>query len=276
MHDPFLRFMMLGAMLFAAISYWQHVNDPRRIVVNSITLEQIAREYRQRFGTTPSPAVLRAAVRDYVEDELLYREALAQGLGADDEIVRRRLVQKMRFLLDVAPASNQPTEADLRDYYQRHASRYAVPERVSFEHIYFSSDRDEGSTLKRAAGARERLLEGGEEFSDPASLGDPFPDNMLFSDVSEADATRIFGRSQLTQELPRLPVGQWSDPLRSGLGVHLVRIINRARAGSLPFKAVRGKVAEDFTRQAADARSRRAIKELAGRYEVVLPQMAGE
>jgi parvulin-like peptidyl-prolyl isomerase len=276
MHDPFVRFMMLGAMLFAAISYWQHVNDPRRIVVNAITLEQIAREYRQRFGATPSPEVLRAAVRDYVEDELLYREALAQGLGADDEIVRRRLVQKMRFLLDVAPASDQPTEADLRGYYQRHAGQYAVPERVSFEHIYFSSDSDEGGALKRAAGARKRLLEGGEEFPNPATLGDPFSDNTLFSDVSEADANRIFGKSQFTQELARLPVGQWSEPLRSGLGVHLVRIISRARAGSPPFEAVREKVAEDFTRQAADARSRRAVKELAGRYEVVLPQMAGQ
>jgi hypothetical protein len=207
---------------------------------------------------------------------MLYREALAQGLEADDEIVHRRLVQKMRFLLDVAPASDQPTEADLRGYYQRHASRYTAPERVTFEHIYFSSDRDEGSTLKRAAEARKRLLEGGEEFPNPATLGDPFPDNMLFSDISGADAIRIFGNSQLAHELARLPVGQWSEPLRSGFGVHLVRIISRTRAGSLPFEAVRGKVVEDFTRQAADARTRRAVRELAGRYEVVLPQMAGQ
>ncbi len=39
-------------------------------------------------------------IEDHIKEEVLYREALALGLNQDDTIIRRRLRQKMEFLVE--------------------------------------------------------------------------------------------------------------------------------------------------------------------------------
>ena len=48
-------------------------------------------------------------VENKIQEEILYREGLAQGLDKDDTIVKRRMAQKLQFLAeDVATAAPGP------------------------------------------------------------------------------------------------------------------------------------------------------------------------
>src|SRR5690606_31157400 len=105
--SPLLHFLAIGAGLFIIYS-WVAPDD-----------EAPGRPGRAIVVPAGSGAL-------FVEDEVLYREAMALGLHAADPIVRRRLIQKMRFLLeDTAPIA-EPTEAELAAYLKEHAARFRI------------------------------------------------------------------------------------------------------------------------------------------------------
>lgn len=263
--DPLLHFLLLGALIFVAAAAWRHAHDPRTIVVDRATVEQIAADYRRRFGDSPTQEALQVAVSRYVGDEALYREGMARGLDRDDELVRRRIVQKMEFLQDDAAPAAQPSEADLRLYYAEHMAQYTWPARVTFRHIYFSADHGEASARARAQDALARLAGGAPE----AGVGDAFFDRTSFTNLSEVDAERVFGQSALPPALLTSPVGVWTGPVASGYGVHLLRVDQRTPAQAQPFESVSGQVASDLRRDAQEARSRKAVADVVARYHVV-------
>ena len=63
------------------------------------------------------------------------------GLDRDDIIIRRRLAQKLTFLTEDLAAGTVPSPEALQNFFAANAERYTVPERVSFRHRYFSTDR---------------------------------------------------------------------------------------------------------------------------------------
>src|SRR5262249_27343568 len=154
----------------------------------------------------------------------------------DDEIVRRRVIQKMEFLADDASPLGQPSEGTLHAFYDAHPDRYRAPSRVSFHHLYFATDEGMDHATSRAS-AGLRALQRGAAASSVAS--DPFPDRAVFVNLSPGDIEGLFGRSQLAEALPALPTGIWSGPLRSGLGVHLVYVDGKAPGHAESFASVR-------------------------------------
>ena len=92
---------------------------------------------------------MRALIEQRVSEEILFREAVALGLDKDDEIIKRRLAQKMDFLAADIAALQDPGDAELRAWYAQNSDRFALPPRASFRHLYFSFDRP---------GARDRAV----------------------------------------------------------------------------------------------------------------------
>ena len=106
---------------------------------------------------------------------------------------------------------------------------------------------------------------------DAASLGDPLlllP--AAFQAASAREVERLFGR-EFAEALARQQPGAWRGPLRSGYGLHLVKL-ERVLPGALPPLAeVRQQVERDW-RQEQRQRQRQADDErLLARYRVVLP-----
>src|SRR5262245_37842217 len=97
LREPLLHFALIGAAIFGLA----HVVEQRQEAAQSnIGLDaglgqRLANLYRTQFGVLPDDGQLRIIVDDYIDDEVLYREALRLGLDQDDEIVRRRLIQKL-------------------------------------------------------------------------------------------------------------------------------------------------------------------------------------
>lgn len=266
--DPLFHFMILGGLLFAAGLAWRHAHDPNRIVVDRFTLDRIAVGYRQRFGEPPSPQALRLAVAEYVGDEVLYREGVAQGVEKDDEIIRRRIIQKMRFLQEDRTLAPTPSEAALRRYYGEHRAQYITAPQASFSHVYFSTDGGEAAARRRAEQVRAALVRGE---SSATAGGDPFPDRSSFSNLNETDAERVFGKSDFSRALFTLEPGIWSRPVASGFGVHLIHVDHRSAASVAPFEAVRARIAADYAQDTQNSRNDQAIRNLEARYTISLP-----
>jgi hypothetical protein len=91
---------------------------------------------------------LRGLVTDYLKEELLAREAKELGLDKNDTVVRRRLAQKMEFMVQDTATLDDPTDSMLHTFYNSHRSRYERPPQISFSQIYFKS----------AAGAQRAMI----------------------------------------------------------------------------------------------------------------------
>jgi hypothetical protein len=59
------------------------------------------------------------------------------GLDRDDLIVRRRVAQKLTFVVQDTSDLAQRTDQDLRLIYEANPNRFQTPARVSFPQIYF-------------------------------------------------------------------------------------------------------------------------------------------
>lgn len=258
--EPLLHFAVLGAALFALHARVARP-PPERIEVSAAFVDALRAEHRERAGREPDADETRRLVDRFVEEELFYREALAQGLDRADLIVRRRLVQKVELL--ARAQVREPTEDDLAAHLAANPDRYRAADAVSFRHVFVSRDRHGAAAPARAEGLLASLRAG----TDPGTLGDPFLLGATFARRTRADLETAFGPTFAEAALAA-PPGEWSGPLTSTFGEHLVRVDARA-GGQLPaLAAVRARVREDLLRERRDAAVRAEVERLRRRYHV--------
>lgn len=261
--EPLVHFVLLGAVVFAVHQWVAPSRPANRIVVSDAILRGLRQEHLRQNGAPPTAEEEAGLIQRFVDNEILYREAIAQGLDRGDIIVRRRLVQKMEFILDGEDPTPEPTNAELQAYLEAHAERYAVVERVTLTHVFVGTDQH-GSDAERIAAELHAQLAAG---ADPATLGDPFLRGRDFPQRTERDLAGIFGVPFAAQVMV-LPTGEWSGPLRSSYGLHLVRVSDRSAARRPALQEVRATVLRDWEEERRAAASAQALARLRQRYEV--------
>jgi peptidyl-prolyl cis-trans isomerase C len=267
--EPLVHFVAAGLVLFVASKLYGNEGGAHRIVITPQREAQLANRYAMQFGASPSPQTLSQLVEQEIEEEILFRRGVALGLDRDDEIVRRRVVQKMQFLLNDVQAPREPQEAELSAYFDQHAERYTTPPRVTFSHVYISADQGENEARVRARQALERLTHG----ADASGLGDPFPDLLHFAAYEPEQVYRLFGRSELASAAFAIPPSRWMGPYRSGYGWHLIRVESRQEARQPKFAEVRERVRTDYLLDEQARRNIAAFSDLAREYEVVRTEL---
>jgi hypothetical protein len=273
LREPLAHFFAAGALLFAVSEHHRAQTDTYRVVVTPERARELAAAYRAEFGADPGPRTQAHLVDHWVDEEVLYREGLARKLDQDDEIVRRRIVQKMQFLdQDLAPPA-EPTPKDLSAWFQAHRSQYVAPATVSFSHIYFS-DVAGGADAARAR-ARRVLASLSPTAARAPERGDPFPDLYDYSAFGPEQAKRLFGDGELSRELFEAPAGRWLGPFRSGYGWHLVRIQSIQPARPLSFDEARERVRADLIASRQDAANARGFAALKARFTIVRADQGG-
>ena len=213
----------------------------RHIVVTAAKRRWLDEHLARQWRRPPTAAESDRSVADFVREEVLYREALALGLDRDDLVVRRRLVQKMEMLaLRDGPGIS---EADLMDHYLAHRADYAVPESVSFRHVFFSAAARGAGAHAAAGAALADLQDSGT--SGASGLGDPPPMPAEVSDWTRSMVEARFGTEFAASVLETGP-GGWSGPVASAYGYHLVLVTRRAPARVPDFADVAGRIATDL------------------------------
>ena len=208
-----------------------------------------------------------------MREEVLYREALALGLDKDDTIVRRRMAQKIQFLVE--DAAREPPREELATWYLANRDQFALPSRVSFRHLYFSPDRRGARARDDAAAALTKLAGQPEDSSLAANLADAFMFQEYYRDRAADFLGKEFGPN-FALAVAKLSPASWQGPVESGFGWHLV-FIDALIPGRVPaFEEVENDVKQAwFAAQKARAWEK-AYKEMRAKYTVQLPTAAAD
>ena len=264
--EPLLHFLVLGAALFALHGLVTAETDPPdEIVVSRGRIESLAGTFERTWQRPPAAAELTALVEDHVREEVLYREAIALGLDRDDTVVRRRLRQKLEFLIDGADLA-VPTDAELARHLAEHADRYRGESRLGFRQVFLDPAR-RGASLEADAAAlldalRSRSGAPGAGFGDALLLLEPH-----YEDLSESEIASLFG-PEFAAALGGAPVGEWVGPLRSGYGAHIVRIDAHTPGRAAELREVRGALVRDLAALRRQELLDAQYQALRGRYRI--------
>jgi hypothetical protein len=264
--EPLVHFIGLGLLLFVGNGLWErHVQkSDYTIVVEPGELERQALIFASENRRQPTDEDLQALLFAYVEEEALMREAERMGLGENDTIIRRRLAQKMRFLIEDTGAAAPPDDTELKAWFDDNQARFTQPETRSFKHVYLSPEKH-GENLQTEANAVLTQINDGNW----KAKGDPFMLQREYKLIDAKAAERIFG-VKFAAGVFSLEGTQWSGPLESAFGLHMVQV-DEIAPGKLPsFEATRTRIVTAWQEENRRATNIVRLKELISKYNVVV------
>jgi hypothetical protein len=241
LREPLFHFIAIGGLIFAL---YAAVDDAREapadvIVITPARIDQLAAGYNAVWKRMPTEDELGALIDAEVREEVYYREALALGLDKNDTIVRRRMGQKMQFLLDTGAYLQEPAAGELEAYFDANEQTYRSGLRLAFEQIYLG-EAPAVDAISLSLGALRS-----DPPSDPATVGERtlLPARLGVSPISAVDG--VFGKG-FFDLVAELPPGKWAGPVVSAYGVHLVRILDTRPARTPPLEEIRDAVLRDW------------------------------
>lgn len=313
--SPLVHFLLLGVLLFVARSWLASTTagtdeDSFRIALDPGRLAELEQGFLDQMGRRPGPAERERMIEAEVEEEILFREAVARGLlerdggvqtrliqkmlflegesdiedapallarafeldlHEGDVVVRRILVQKMRLLASILDDSQRPSPEEIAAAYRAQREALREPDRRSLHHVFLSADRRPGHAEADAAALRERLLREALSPEAAIALGDPFPLGHRLERRSQRDLDRTFG-ARFGEQTFAAPPDRWSQPIGSAYGQHLL-LIDRVEPGQTPpLESVSDRLARELTQTRREEKLRALLSQLRTRYEVVLPK----
>lgn len=267
--EPLLHFALIGAAVFllypgnsgpvAAPIPTDYVID-----ITPQVRDRLAAQFAGTWNRQPTAQELDGLMAEQVKEEVLYREALVLGLDRDDPVIRQRMRLKMEFIGEGAAAALVPTEGELAAWYAANAADYAAPATVSFVQVMLTDPSEAEATFAALA-----------EGADPATLG---RGTLLPGAVSEGSALSVdglFGKGFFAEVSAQSP-GVWAGPVGSAYGAHLVRLDAVTASEAARLDTVHDVVLEDWRRDQAQQFLERQYQAFLARYDVRLPDPAGQ
>jgi len=271
-YEPFFHFLLLGVALFLVYFLLNPVannNIENQINITRGDIDRFQKIFQKQWQRQATDAEMQGLIRAHLKEEVLYREALAMGLEKDDTIVRRRLAQKVEFLITDVTVPNTVDDKTLMTYYENNPKRYARSAILTFRHIYFNPDQRAERIMDEANALLQTLKSTGADMDVKAEYSDRFMLPLQYQSASEQEIARGFGRD-FANQLVQLEAGSWQGPIQSGYGLHLVYIQQHESASMYPFDEVRERVKNDYLFELRQTRNDEVLNKLKARYEIII------
>ncbi len=289
--EPIVHFLVGGALVFGFLSWRADEKtveappDSRRIVVEREALlafvqakTKIADEAKVRRAFANFDSQSRQEWIDrFVREEVLVREARELGLDREDQIIRRRLAQKVEFLtLGLLENELRVEDAELEVFYREHMEDYRVPTTLTLTHVYLAV-RDSGANAESNVAASriraESLLAAlnGEavSFRDAMGRGDRFLYNRNYVDRTIDEIRSHFG-DEIADVMERVEpdASLWRGPYRSEFGWHLILLTERNESHVPALPEIAPMLRDDAMREKRESVLGDSIAALISKYRV--------
>ncbi|MGH9580705.1 MAG: peptidyl-prolyl cis-trans isomerase [Terriglobales bacterium] len=269
-----LHFVLLGAALFATFHFLRPAPEAapssKQIQLSLDELAQLAVQFQSQWRRDPTPEEFSRMVEQKVQSEVLYREGLALSLDKYDEIVKRRMAQKMQFLAEDMAAAREPATDELKNWFAANSAKFSLPPRLSLRHLYFSPDRRANSARDDAVKVMAQLAGQPEDTRAAEGVADPFMFQDYYRDRAPDFLGKEFG-SQFARAVASLAPGSWQGPIESGFGWHLV-FVDTVIPGRVPaFEEIESDVKTAWFAEQKALAWEKAYRDIRAKYTVLVP-----
>jgi hypothetical protein len=273
LREPLVYFLLLGAALFA-VSVWLPqgtggVHSEKQIQLTLDELSQLEMLFETQWRRQATSQEFDALIEEKVKEEILYREALALGLEKDDEIVKRRMAQKMQFIAEDVAEAHEPDPAELRAWFDANPSKFAQPGRITFRQLYFSPDTRGKHAHDDAVAALRQLA--GQAIDSPHAQGDPTLLQEYYGDRASDQIAKDFG-PVFAQAIFKVQPGAWQGPIESGFGWHLVFVDSIAEGRVPALEEIEPDVKTAWLGEQKALAWQKAYDAMRAQYTVLLPK----
>lgn len=264
--EPLIHFLLIGLALFIIFDVMNEAasDDPSNIQVSQGKIDVLAANFSKTWMREPSEDELNGLIDGYIRDEVYYREALALGLDQDDMLIRRRLRQKLEFILEDVVAQLTPTDEELTVFMNEQSDQFSVQPQMSFTQVYLNVDKRDD--IQNDATQLITRLTAGEN---PNDLGDSLMLPSSYGLLTQAEIERKFG-GEFAQSLSRVSAGKWVGPIPSAFGAHVVRVNDIQPGRKLALDEARDKVLSEWQLAKRKTLQDETFQELKQNYNIVV------
>lgn len=269
--EPMVYFCIIGALV-----YYFYVPDITDKDLTDSVVQLPSRfvdaqkdKFSQQYQRQPSEVELQNIIDQEVNAEILFREAWRLQLYVGDAVVKKRMIQKMQFLLEEGSATKDVSDEDVEAYFLTHQETFLSRSKVDLYHVLFSQSLDAERHLEQLMKADGRSIEG---VAGSVKGSVAFPLGNVFTQISEEDVAQFFGEifsenlGMATFDLTRLD--QWQGPVKSRYGFHVVKLSNLSKAKEVSFSDVRDSIRKKLIETNRSASRRDAVEAVKQRYQV--------
>ncbi len=265
--EPMVYFCIVGALVY--YFYTPDITD--KDLTDSIVqlpsrfVDAQKDKFVQQHKRQPSEEELQSIIDQEINAEILFREAWRLQLYVGDAVVKKRMVQKMQFLLEEGSATQKVSEKELKAYFLTHQETFSNSHKVDLYHVLFSQSQDAERHL-------EQLRKAGSAMHSSAKGSVAFPLGNVFTQLSEKEVAQYFGKdfyeSLGLAKFDITKLDQWLGPVKSRYGFHIVKLSNMSTAKDVSFSDVRESIRKKLIETTRVASRREAVEAIKTRYKV--------
>ena len=256
MGEPTVHFLFIALFIFSLYAITQSENEnlleiDQREIDARIFMQELSR------GEELSLEQRELVTAFYIEEQILVREALSMELD-NDERIHDILAQKMRHVL----SGNiiQPTDAELREYFQENSTRFETPASLTLDELVFDSRDPLADSIVAALrqGADSATL-----LSMSQGTVAPLPN------VNSIDLANIF-EQEFADRVLAADLNQWQGPYVSNRGQHWLRVIEHIPAGISALDEIADLVRLEWISTEEESRLQQEVDKLWNEYTIVI------
>jgi hypothetical protein len=261
----------MGSLLFVVDQYRSASSD-QIITITQGDIDKIRSQWKAQSDKELTNKILQGLLQDEINQQRLYKEALSLNLDHDDVIIKRRLIQKLRFVMTELSNSSKPTILELRQFYENNKANYTRSSAISFRHIFLGLNDSSKKSSAQVSVLLTELNQSTNSNKDWQLFGKPFMHGNYFSNHSIEQLLLQFNPS-FVNELISKKAGKWSGPIDSLYGAHLVFVERIQPVSKIDFEKSISLIEHDY-RQSKEADNYQAyLKGLAGKYPIVIESL---
>ena len=258
-----------------ALSTIQPISDINKdiIIVNNENLEIFyfnnldpENPYNQDF-TILSDKQINQLKNDFIQREVLVREAKRLGLDKIDSIISARLAQLgQQALVGESINIDSIRLSEINDFFEINKSQYIEPETISFSHIFFDTEERAKSYLLKLE--KESDVKKLKNLINTGGIVFPYqknyskkPFSFVVGHFGEIGAKNIFSLQK--------DIKNWQGPIRSSLGYHLINVFNKTSMKQMALDDILSEVKRDYYNQLRKKDTKTIISNKILEYEII-------
>jgi peptidyl-prolyl cis-trans isomerase C len=193
----------------------------------------------------------------------------------------KKMLQQQKWLESQIAGKTEVTEEEAKKFYETNKAEFEQPETVKASHILFRVSKDDPEDVVN------KKLEAAKTAETRAKKGEDF--GALAKELSEEPGAKesggdlgFFPKDRMVPEFAEVAfsqkVGDISDPVRTQFGWHVIKVVDKKAAGTVPFDEVKTQLIAYLKAKKQEEAAQALLKSLrsSAKIETTLPAPAPE